>query len=213
MTEQNGDFYINIWRENLRFNGQVRLACPCFCSYSSSAWAGLRTDILLASKNDVTAQNLFWSKSNHPTKLQRSTNQLIITKHSPRQQWKPAGLRESPNSCRAPSGARDPATRPPGLRRSRLSTQTEHSFSPLNTHRLLGPSRLSTRTEPSPPALWHPAPLAPPHLTTTTRVGSCPRPASLSTPATASYSLPGPATCMARSTWPHHRGEPSSRPT
>ena len=44
------------------------------------------------------------SKSNHPTKLQRSTNQPIITKHSPRQQGKQAGLRLSQNSCRAPLG-------------------------------------------------------------------------------------------------------------
>ena len=122
--EENGDFYVNIWRKNLRFNGQVRLACPCFCSYSSSAWAGLRADVLLASKNDVTAQNLFSSKSNHPTKLQRSTNQPIITKHSPRQQWKPDGLRESPEQLQSASGAWGPAAGPRGLRCSRLSTGT-----------------------------------------------------------------------------------------
>ena len=189
--EENGDFYVNIWRENLRFNSQVRLACPCFCSYSSSVWAGLRTDILLASKNDITAQNLFSSKSNHPTKLQRSTNQPIITKHSPRQQWKPAGIRESPKQLQSASGARGPTAGPPGLRRSRLSTGTERSFSPLNTHALPAPSRLSLH---APCSTRHPWP--PPHPTTTTRAGSCPCPASLSTSATANYPRPGPAARM-----------------
>lgn len=46
----------------------------------------------LVSENYVSEQSLFLSKSSHPTKFKRTTNQAIIIKHLPGQQWKYACL-------------------------------------------------------------------------------------------------------------------------